>query len=356
MPRMFDMIRGEGNSSDDRNGKGGNSGHIKFPRQHLKITGKKEDERKGDASLSSERIEHTTKKQITVDDDKAKVFYNRALEVCSQMLQKVRENDGLIPFMDTIDLLIDDLYRTLISGDSLLSCIYEKREEYYLPYHMVNLLILASFLGLKIGFNQTRMKHLGLAAIFCDVGFEALREIIDRPQKLTKAEFNVIKTHISISLDIVEKIKGIHTAVKDTIKMHHERIDGSGYPSGLRANEINTYAKIIGLVDTYEAITHRRSYRDAKNAHKTIKLLLSSLKGAFDHEAMKILVNSMSIYPIGTIVELETGDIARVTGVKAGSPMRPVVTVIQDIDGKINKERKTIDLSERGTPSIINSI
>jgi HD-GYP domain-containing protein (c-di-GMP phosphodiesterase class II) len=144
--------------------------------------------------------------------------------------------------------------------------------------------------------------------------------------------------------------------VKEAVQMHHERVNGKGYPRGIQQDSINPYAKIIGLVDTYEAMTNGRPYVEGMNAHKAVKFILSSLKGDFDEEVMKVFIDKMSVYPIGSIVRLDTRELARVVSVQPGSPLRPVVMVIRDANGEPVKERTIIDLSKQEFPSIQDSL
>lgn len=364
MPRMFDLLRG-GNPPEDDNEKKGKrqekqgqpekkeASQVNFPKQIFNGSA----QNTANHLNEPKRILNEMYKNALDNEEKAKVFYDKALKIVTELISKTRSDENIEYCMSTINDMLDELFNNLLLGDSILANVYEKRaEEYYLPYHIVNVMILASFLGLRLGLNKSKMRDLGLACIFCDIGLDALKEIVDKPTKLDDDELKKVKMHIDISVKIMGRIQGINDIVKTSVKLHHERVDGSGYPNGYHSDRINMYAKIIGLVDTYEAMTHKRSYREGINGHKTIKLLLSSLKGAFDYEAMKLLINSMSVYPIGTIVELDSGEIARVIGVKPGSPLRPLIAIIQDSDGNILPDANILDLSTCEAPSIINSL
>jgi HD-GYP domain-containing protein (c-di-GMP phosphodiesterase class II) len=149
---------------------------------------------------------------------------------------------------------------------------------------------------------------------------------------------------------------GNDNVVQEIIMMHHERADGYGYPRGIMSNEINIYAKIIGLVDTYESLTNKRPYRERMSAHKAVRFIIGSLKDYFDADVMKVFIDKMSVYPIGSIVRLDTQELARVISVQPGSPLRPVVMLIWDAFGGPAKERTIIDLSKQGFPFILESV
>ncbi|MDD5439608.1 MAG: HD domain-containing protein [Candidatus Omnitrophica bacterium] len=361
MPRMFDMLHGGWNFDEPHKPGGvppGDGDDVSFPKKILQNSPSQDEGKKQEDHLeTSKRLLSAVKKQGVDNEAKAQALYEETLTVVKTILEKIQNKEPINEYFVTISGSLDNLFNQLVMGESILDHVYKKIEpEYYLPHHIVNMIILSLFLGMKLGLNKSKMRELGLAAMFADVGLDKFRDIVEKPAKLSDEEYNLIKTHIDVSLGVIEKCDRIGKYVREAIMTHHERVDGSGYPEGLKAGKISVYAKIIGLVDTYEALSHRRAYREGTNAHKTIKLLLSSLKSAFDHEAMKLLLNSMSIYPIGTIVELGTGEIARVIGVKPGSPLRPIVMVVQDHDGEPPAETKIIDLSQGDAPSIVSSL
>lgn len=370
MPRMFDMLRGKGDDDIRKRRKDKTSGRdftekekkppeskpLIFPKDILKKT-KDRRPKTENHSLLSKKLISAVKRNGVDNQEAAKEIYKNAIEIVKNLLAKIKNNEDLNPFMDEIYALLDRIFNQLVLGDSLLNDIYEEKEdEYFLPYHIANMLILSFYLGINMGFNKSRLKYLGLAGIFCDVGMDAIREMLAQPRKLTNEEYHMMKTHLSKSLQAVEKIDGISDVVKEAIMMHHERINGSGYPRGLKSDEIDPYAKIIGLVDTYEAMTHNRSYREGMSAHKTMKLLINTLKDNFDYDAIKLLIDKMSIYPIGSIVRLDTEEVARVVSVRPGSPLRPVVMILKDAFGQPVKKRIIIDLSKVDYPSILSPI
>lgn len=373
MPRMFDMLRGKGDDERNRkkeNASGGNSTEkekekenpsapprsLNFPKEILKKTEGRRPKAE-DHTLMSKKLISAVKKNGVDNQEVAREIYKEAIETVKRLLAKIKNSEDLNPFMDEIYALLDKIFNQLVLGDNLLNDIYvEKEDEYFLPYHIVNMLVLSFFLGISMGFNKSRLKHLGLAGIFCDVGMDAMREMLSQRRKLTEEEFHIMKTHISKSLEVVEKIDSIGDIVKETLMMHHERTNGSGYPRGLKADEINPYAKIIGLVDTYEAMTHNRPYREGMSAHKTMKVLINTLKDNFDHDAIKLLIEKMSIYPIGSIVRLDTEEVARVISVRPGSPLRPVVMILKDAFGQPVKQSTIIDLSKVDSPTILSPI
>jgi len=331
---------------------------LSFPKNILSIgeAGLKEDRRQEDPALLSKKLISVVKQHGVDSQERANEIYNDAVETVKDLLAKIKTGEDLNASMGSIYELLDNVFNQIVMGDSILNNIYEKKEEYYLPYHIVNTLILSSVLAINMGFNKSRLSHIGISSIFCDVGMDGFKELIDQPRTLVEDEFKLVKTHVSKSLQMVESINNINDIVKQTIRMHHKRINGSGYPAGIFKEDINPYARILSLVDTYEAMTHTRPHRAAITTHKAVRLLVGAMKNDFDFDVMKIFINKMSVYPIGSAVMLDTGELARVISVQPGSPLRPVVLIIRGANGESAKEKIIIDLSRQDLLSIKDSV
>jgi HD-GYP domain-containing protein (c-di-GMP phosphodiesterase class II) len=361
MPRLFDILR---NKDDDKNNRkekkpqaGPKDSSLNFPHEILKSDSAKQNKESEDYSLVSKKLIFAVKTHGVDNEEKAQELYGNAIQAIKVLLEKIKAKEDINSYMEKIRALLDNIYNQLVLGDSILENIYEKKEnEYYLPYHIVNVLILSFAIGLRMGFNKSRMDDLGMAAIFYDVGLDELKEIIIKPRKLTEEERCWVEAHIAKSLKILEKVSNINEVVKEAIQMHHERINGKGYPRGIKAESLNPYARILGLIDTYEAIANGRPYIEGMNPHRAVKFIIGSLKDYFDSEVMKVFIDKMSVYPIGSIIRLDTQELARVISVPPGSPLRPVVMIIRGPSGDPAKERTVIDLSKQDYPSIQESI
>ncbi len=368
MPRMFDILKNNGqnkpedkekesfppkeSSSPEDKKQNPSEPPLNFPKIIFKEEVKQEKESQ-DYSLVSKKLILAVKSHGIDDQEKSNEAFQDTVEAIKILLEKIRSEDSLGNYMDKIYACLDSLFNQLVLGDSILENIYRKeKEEYYLPFHIAKVLILSSVLGMNMGLNKSTLNHLGFAAIFSDVGLDFLRDITGQAKELTEEEHNLVKTHISKSLEITKRIAGINDIVKETIRMHHERVNGKGYPHFINSGNINPYAKIIGLVDTFAAITNNRPYRKGMSAHQAIRFLIGHLRDYFDPEVLKVFINKLSVYPIGSTVRLDTQEFAKVISVQPGFPLRPVVMIIQDTCGEPAKEKIIIDLSKQDSPSI----
>mgnify|MGYP001569279338 CR=1 FL=1 len=360
MPRMFDILRGK----KDGGGPGPDETHktehaapekqpLSFPKEILKTPSPMQAE-KEDHSLVSKKLIFAVKQHGVDNQERADEIYENAVADIKDLLVQINGGEGPDQArMEKLYDLLDTVFNQLVMGDNILFNLCEKnKEEASLPYHIVNVLILSSVIGLSMGFNKSRLSHLGLASIFYDVGMASFKELAQVPRLFTEEERERVNLHIGKSLEIVRKAGSINDVVIETIRMHHERMSGNGYPSGVRGDDINPYAKILGLVDTYEAMTHTRPHRPGMNTHKAVRFLIGSMKSDFDSDVMKIFINKMSVYPIGSIVTLDTDEVARVISVQPRSPLRPVIMMLRDANGVNVKEKIVIDLSMQDFPAI----
>ncbi|MFH0828170.1 MAG: HD domain-containing phosphohydrolase [Candidatus Omnitrophota bacterium] len=221
---------------------------------------------------------------------------------------------------------------------------YEIKED-ALYYHVVNVSILVLELGKGLGYEKQRLIELGTAGFMHDIGIIKFTELINKNGKLNEEELRKVKEHPLSGLEILNKIGGEFTpGLIDVISQEHERLDGTGYPKGIKDDEIKEFAQIVGLADVYEAMTHSRPYRLRFSPPKTMNTILNK-KSEFSPKVLKIFLERIGIFPVGTMVRLNTKEIGVVAKENFGLPLRPLVMVIFDENGNKLVAEKQIDLS-----------
>jgi HD-GYP domain-containing protein (c-di-GMP phosphodiesterase class II) len=283
------------------------------------------------------------------DDDNAK----KAQIIYDEFFAKAKEiyhaNFSYKPGLGKeINALIDKLANRLAGDQKGLLRIflqdYPPNQE-YLCFHVVNTCVISAIIGLSLGYDSSRLLELGTAALLHDVGIIKYLELIYKKKILREEEYAKIKKHPHTSLEILKDAQGeIAQDIIDAIGQEHERLDGSGYPQGLKDKQISELAQIIGLADFYEAMLHRRPYRNKFSSLETVKLILNN-KSAFDCRIIKILIEKVGIFPIGVLVRLNTKETGAVLRENPRLPLRPVVNIFFDAAGKQLKEPKQVDLS-----------
>ena len=208
-------------------------------------------------------------------------------------------------------------------------------------YHEINSTILAISGGMGLNYDKITLKELALASLLHDIGMlNVPGELLKKEDALTEKEFNIIKAH-TIEAGSILAGTGISNNVMDGIVQHHEQFDGNGYPRKLKGEQINEYAKIISIADAYESQISKRSYREAKSGYAAMKQVLSEAKNKYDPAILKVFLKTLSIFPPGTLVQLNDDSIGIVIAINNKSPLRPEIKLLINSDGiKLNGKMK----------------
>jgi len=214
--------------------------------------------------------------------------------------------------------------------------------------HAVNVAILAVTMARGMGYSPDRLTEVCAAGLIHDIGIARIDPaILDKePEKLTSNQRHQVKAHPKYGHHAVIETYRELEPLAGYILQHHERVDGSGYPYGIKLAEMDEIAQIIALIDTFEALIHPRNRRDALVPPIGIKQILTNEGSAFPKHLLKTLIDTISIYPVGCIVRLNSGEIARVIQISHHNPLRPVVRVTHGPDGR-PVTPKTIDLKNQ---------
>jgi HD-GYP domain-containing protein (c-di-GMP phosphodiesterase class II) len=285
-------------------------------------------------------------KELQPDKQRSKNLYVLGIDIAEDIANNVRQDKPmeLSKAIDWIDLVVDDL---LMKDKELLSLFYESTPENHLYGHMINVSIMSIEVGLGLGYNKSRLNKLGLAAFLMDVGMFKVENIVLQSRSTSEEEFSKIKQHPVYSAKILSQIKDVSELVVNAVKEHHERINGKGYPEGLKDTEISEYARIITVVDVYEALTHDRPNLKKISPHEAIKEMLYSGSASFDAKILKVLIDKIGIYPIGSWVELNSNEIGKVINVNDEFPLKPVINLLFDSSRSRLAETRLIDLSRQ---------
>jgi len=201
--------------------------------------------------------------------------------------------------------------------------------------HSLNVAIYACQLAIENGLPLKSIEDIGLGAMLHDIGKMYIQpEILNKPGKLTEDEFELMKTHCQIGFDMLRKVYEIPLTVAHCAFQHHERIDGTGYPRGLKGEEIHKYAKILSVADVFDAVTSHRVYRPALLPHRGLELLYAGVDTQLDRQQVSLFKKCIAIYPQGMTVKLNDGRTGIVTNYNFLSVERPQIRVIKDEEGQ----------------------
>jgi HD-GYP domain-containing protein (c-di-GMP phosphodiesterase class II) len=300
------------------------------------------------------------KKTIIVNKETAKYidFYKDCLTAIGKIYRKILSGESVdAEEVQQVASKIVNTITTEQNPNNFINLVNIAGKGEYLVNHVINATILAVLLGRKLGYSTVKLFNLALAGLLYDVGMVKIPAIIvEKESQLSAEEFNIIKTHPIYSYQIIAKDLGLPIEIARVGLEHHERFDGSGYPRKLIGNEISELSRIIAIVDTYEALIKDRAYREGKNNYEAMKTVLGEGSKKMDTEILKFFLSMMSIYPVGSFVELSNGCIAQVISSDPVSPFFPTVKIIKDEFKENVSDGEVIRLSRRKDIYIVRSL
>lgn len=219
-----------------------------------------------------------------------------------------------------------------------------KDKDHYTALHSINVSVLASALGSFIGVQEAVLKELALGALLHDIGkLRVPTDILNKPDRLTRGEYEVMKQHTTRGFELLEQA-GLPASTIEIAFAHHEANDGSGYPRGLMGSDINFFSQLVSIVDKYDAITSDRMYRAGISPQKVITLLYSMRGHVLDEHLVNEFIRCLGVYPIGSLVELSSGEVGIVMSVNPLLRLRPKVLMVRDEHKKTYLPPRVVDL------------
>lgn len=248
-----------------------------------------------------------------------------------------------------------NLASMLRNESAMLWLIRLKSKDLYTSLHCLSVSIMAMGFGNHLGLADDKLQLLGMAGLLHDVGKMRIDpEILNKPGKLTAEEFDLIKRHPAFGLEALQAQPGIPQVALQAAYGHHERLDGTGYPLGSGPSQIAYMTRIITIVDAFDAITSHRAYDYARPVQSAFEILRSASGRQFDEELVREFIRWLGAFPVGTLVELHTGEVAVVVEKHEQLQLRPRVVVLRDAAKQrctpryLDLARITVD--EEGTP------
>lgn len=221
--------------------------------------------------------------------------------------------------------------------------------------NLVNVGILATKVGARLGYHGKELEQLTFAGLLHDIGLFAVpQSLITKSGRLTQDERTLIEQHPELGYQTIRKAGQQYEWLAQVVRQAHERWNGQGYPNKLKGRQVCEFAQIIGVVDIFDALVSPRGYRRRFFPHEAVRELMVAERTSFPREVIKALVEQLSAYPLGTSVRLTTGEIGAVMRVNTRYPLRPVVWV--EGDAAYGQEGRQVDLSCTPLVSIIETL
>jgi len=271
--------------------------------------------------------------------------YQRLVAVADQIFTAAAEGTALDE--GAVIAALRQVLAQLQQSDGLLAeTVRQRRETRTWPQRAANTAVLSMRLGLEIEYDDRRCLAVGLCALMHDLGMLKVSEEVLNSRRLTLEQQTLLHQHPVESQKMVTAFRPAFAWIGKIVVQVHERQDGSGYPRGLRGDEIHEMARIIGLADTYEAMTHPRADREGRVTYHALKEIIDLRTSLFERRLIKALINIVSIFPLGSLVQLNNGEIGRVIGTSRLHPTRPAVEILVDSRGRRLEEPHLLNLED----------
>ncbi|MFZ5647947.1 MAG: HD-GYP domain-containing protein [Bacillota bacterium] len=273
---------------------------------------------------------------ITAKDVISEETRAAAVRQVKNILLEAKESGRLVIDPQSLYNTVGEFANQLLSKRNLLFNLVDLRtQDEYTFAHSVNVCILALMTGITLGYNRDQLSLLGVGALLHDLGKVKMPdEILNKPDKLTSEEFELIKQHAYWGNEMIRDASNLGDIPAIVALQHHENYDGSGYPSGSKGDEIHEYAQITAISDRFDAITADRVYRKAFPPHEAFEMCAASGDFLFKDKIVKAFMFNIAAYPAGTMVELNNGMVAVSVDTPKGYPLFPKVRVIYDENGR----------------------
>ncbi|OGS23083.1 MAG: hypothetical protein A2252_08155 [Elusimicrobia bacterium RIFOXYA2_FULL_39_19] len=289
--------------------------------------------------------------------DSAEKVYTEGIDTQRKFLLNIEKNKvDINPLLNVARKIIALI---VANNDELIAMCRYTTPDLYLHSHSVNTAILSTALGFAYGYSSEQLEKLTISAFLHDIGMLKVVELAAKQGKVNGSEFSEIKKHTMYNKQLLENVimsPQTKTAVSVIISQVHERRDGAGYPKGLSGEEIDIMSKIISVADVFEAFTHPRSWRESILSHDALKKMIDMADMNFDMNLVKLFIEKVSLYPIGSYVRVNTDEIARVVGSNPGLPTRPKLKIVIDSENKRVPTEKLVDLSKNSVIYITEAV
>ena len=286
---------------------------------------------------------------------------NRARKLCDRSRQAVMTMFAEARMGNTVSMadaraMVDEVTESVNRHPlALITLARLKTSDNYTYMHSVAVCAMMVALARALKMTEEQVRDAGCAGLLHDVGKMAVPDkILNKPGKLTDEEFIVIKSHPEKGQDILLRAGDISAMVIDVCLHHHEKCDGSGYPHGLKSEDISIFARMGAICDVYDAITSNRPYKKGWGPAESLQRM-AQWKGHFDPALLQAFVKVVGIYPIGSLVRLKSQRLAVVVEQNEKSMLKPKVKVFFSIRSKMPLPQTVVDLALPGLEDVIEA-
>ncbi len=363
--RFRELVRSQNGGQTIRGAEGGGSGWRRWidGLASLFSRGPRDSEIEKAAKAARKRLEASMLKElppgtklspypeqrpVVEEMPRARRSMDRSEQTLADLAQVVKS--GGVPNITNVKQAVDDMVSSIIDNPDALMWVARLRNEDTSTYtHGVRVALYMISLGRHLGLPRSEMANLGMIGMLADVGKIKLpRPLLEKPGMLNPAEYAIVKEHVRLGLESLNQRETLPDEVRQGIEQHHERLDGSGYPGGLAGDAICLYGRIAGIADCFSALITSRPYANAQALQDALMNLYQWAGTWFNEALVENFVQSIGVFPVGSLVELSNGEIAVVVAQNRVRRLEPKVLVLTSPDKRPLAKPTERDLFQDG--------
>ena len=270
--------------------------------------------------------------------------HNNANNLLNNLVLDIKSNKQFS--IEDTEVVIQEVVNSMIRNPDAMMWVTRLRKQDEHSYgHGIQVAVYLVALGRHLGLPKYFLDRLCMIGLLLDIGNIKLpKELLLKKGRLTSEEFETIKSHVQIALEILKDTPDLHPEVVQGIAQHHERENGSGYPAGLSGNEISLFGRMSAIVDSFSALTSPRSYADVMPAYEALQCLINFNPGLYQASMVEQFVQAIGIFPVGSMVELSSGEVAVIISHSKVRRLKPRVLIISDSSKRAYPQPTTLDL------------
>ena len=275
---------------------------------------------------------HPETRAIEEEMAPAREAYARVEELTRQVVDDIRS--GKVVDIDQIEEVIRDVVDSMMrSADALMWVARLKQQDAAIYGHSLQVAVYLVALGRHLGLPKEHLARLGMLGLLLDVGKTKLpRTLLAKPGVLTPDEFDLIKQHVRVGLDLLRPTPNLHPEILEGLAQHHEREDGSGYPEGLGAGHIGMFGRMAAIADSFVALVNVRPHADAISSYEALRKLTTWGGTLFHASLVEQFIQAVGVFPVGSLVELSSGEVAVIVRQSKVRRLKPRLLVISGPD------------------------
>ncbi len=275
----------------------------------------------------------------------ARTSLDEAVEIMRSCVSKLQSTGGFD--IDQIERAISPLIESVMRNKSAMAALLRMRSvDDYTFSHSISNAVWGAILARQLGFPPNEIDSIALACSLLDIGKIHLpKELLIQKEAPSTEQWQTLKSHVEEGMKLLDDNDVINKKVRHAVQSHHERFDGSGYPMGLGGTEIPLYARIAGIVDSYDAMISERPYAEARSSYGAVQELQQQADVLFQKELVEHFIQAIGVFPVGAIVELNTGEVGVVVAQHGSRRLKPKIIMLLDAEKQPRSHLVIVDLS-----------